>query len=219
VTGSAGSRVDALAWLDPTDTALLAVDMQNGFLSPTGGLASAGASIANQQAAVPHVRELVHLCRGAGMPVLWSQQVHLPNDQTRRRHRIATHLDKRGATLCELGTEDVDFPPEIKELVQPEDLVFDKHRSSCFFDTTLDTKLRGLGIRTLVVCGVSSNYCVDATIRDAYFRDYDIIVVKECVAGSFDDLHAAFLKNFELYFGLLVSLDEFGKHVQSIPEN
>jgi ureidoacrylate peracid hydrolase len=203
-------------WLDPSDTALLVVDMQNGYLSKDHGLGRAGANIEPQRATIPHVRELVGACREAGIPILWSQQVHMPGDATRKNHRIKTHLDKRGTLLCERGTEDVEFPAPIAEVVHPDDHVFEKHRSSCFFDTVLYTKLRALGIRTLVVCGVSSNYCIDATIRDAYFRDYDVIVIEDTVAGSYDDLHAAFLKNFQLYFGLLLPMETFTAQLERV---
>lgn len=190
-----------LTSIDPREAALLVVDMQKGFCSDEGGLARAGANVVNQKAIVPRVRELVDLAHELGVPVLWSQQVHYPDDQTRRRRRIPTHHEKRNITLCLRGTEDVEFVEGLADAVHPDDHVFEKHRSSCFFNTTLETKLRMLGVQIVIVCGVNSSYCVDSTVRDAYFREFDIVLVTDCVAGSFDDLHAAFLKNFDIYFG------------------
>lgn len=64
-------------------------------------------------------------------------------------------------------------------------------------------------ISHLVVSGVSTNVCVESTIRDAYFRDYDVTVVEDCVAGSFPSLHQATLENVRIYFGEVVSLADF----------
>ena len=86
-----------------------------------------------------------------------------------------------------------------------------KHGMSCFFDTNLHTKLRMLGAELLIISGVATNVCVESTIRDAYFRDFDILVVEDCVACSFPDLHRATLKNVEVYFGQVTTLKELEK--------
>lgn len=191
------------------DTALVVVDMQKGFIDAGGGLDRAGVSIANQAAIVPHVRRLVELCRAAGFPILWSRQEHLPGDKTVNRRKIPTHHQKRGIEVCVRGSTDVDFCDGLVGLVRPEDIVFTKRRSSCFYNTTLETTLRMLGTQVVIVCGVNSSYCVDSTVRDAYFREFDVVIVRECIGGSFDDLHDAFLKNFDIYFGDAFDLDEF----------
>lgn len=198
--------------LKPEDLAvatLLVIDMQNGFCADDGGLARAGVDISNQQAVVPRVAELVGLCRDADIPVVWTRTVHFPEDATRARKRIPSHLGKRGLQLCAYGTPDAEIYGELKPLIAEEDLIVDKHRSSAFYDTSLDTKLRMLGAEVLILCGVTSNFCVDTTARDAYARDYDLLLVSDCVAASYDDLHAAFIKNFEIYLGEAMTLAEF----------
>lgn len=199
-----------LTSIDPKNAALLVIDMQEGFLSETGGFAtSIGADkIRNQRAIIPAVRQLVRTCRAAGLPILWSQQVHFPDDQTRKQRLIPSHLDKRGISMCLHGSAEIGIASELTEEVGAEDYVFEKHRASCFYNTTLETKLRMLGTRIVIIAGINSNYCVDSTVRDAYFREFDIVLVKDCVAGSFQDLHDAFLKNFDLYFGDSFTLDE-----------
>lgn len=188
--------------------ALVVVDMQNGFCHPEGGLALAGVDNGPQQRVVPRVAGLVDLFHELALPVLWSQQVHLPDDVTRRRRRIPSHLDKRPLGLCHRGTWDAEIVADLAPLVQPQDHVFVKHRSSCFFDTTLDTALRMLGVDTIVVCGVATNYCVESTIRDGYARDYDVFVVPDAVASSFADLHEATLKSVRTYYGRVGDVDE-----------
>lgn len=199
-------------------TALLVVDMQNGFCHPEGGLARAGVDNTPQASIVPRVAELVEFFHQRGLPVLWSKQEHLPDDATRLRRRIPSHLDKRPLGLCHRGTSDVDIVAPLAPLVRPSDYVFTKHRSSCFFDTTLDTTLRMLAVTAVVVCGVATNYCVESTIRDAYARDYDVFVVRDAVASSFPDLHAATLKSVEVYYGRVGCLAELEQFLEAEAE-
>ncbi|MFA7279458.1 MAG: isochorismatase family cysteine hydrolase [Sterolibacterium sp.] len=192
--------------IKPHETALLVVDMQNGFCDPKGSMALAEINYHQQNQIIPTVKELVEVCHDVGIQVLWSLQQHYPNDVTRAKHRIPTHLQKLGVKVCTKGTWDAELVDQLKVVLKPEDDIFEKHRSSCFYDTTLATKLRVRGITTLIVCGVATNYCVESTIRDAYARDFDIIVIEDAVASMWDDLHRATLKNVELMYGVVMSL-------------
>jgi len=198
--------VESSLTIDPRETTLLVVDMQNGFCDPQGAMARAGVNYFPQNRIVPAVKELVSVCRRAGIHVAWSLQRHYPDDLTRKKHRIPSHLTKLGAIPCLKDTWDAELVAQLKGDVLPEDDVFEKHRSSCFYNTTLEVKLRMRGMTTLIVCGVATNYCVESTIRDAYARDYDIVVVEDCVATLWDDLHRATLRNVELFYGTVVSL-------------
>ena len=195
--------------IDPTCAALLVIDMQNGWCHPKGAMARAGQDMTRPQAIVPDVRRLVDTCREAGMPILWSLQQHLPEDVTQDRRRIPSHLRKRNILPAPRGSWDAELVGPMKEASRPQDHYIVKHRMSMFYATTLESVLRMLGATHLVICGVATNVCVESTIRDAYFRDYDITVVEDCVAGSFPALHDATLENVRLLFGEVVSLEEF----------
>ena len=134
--------------------------------------------------------------------------MHYPDDQTRKQRVIPSHLDKRGISMCLRGSDEIGIAEELLDVVSPDDILFEKHRASCFYNTTLETKLRMLGARVVIISGINSNYCVDSTVRDAYFREFDLVLVKDCVAGTFQDLHDAFIKNFDLYFGDSFTLEE-----------
>jgi ureidoacrylate peracid hydrolase len=99
--------------------------------------------------------------------------------------------------------------------VGPLDYVFVKHRASCFYNTTLEVALRMHGVRTLIVAGVTTNYCVDATVRDAYARDFDIIVVRDACAALYEDLHEASLRNVDLYHGVTASVDDVARSLST----
>jgi ureidoacrylate peracid hydrolase len=195
-------------FIDPTVTALLVIDMQKGFCDPESQMEKAGIGTANQRAVLPDILRLVDFARGQGMPVLWSQQIHYPEDVTRSRRRIPSHIQKQHWAPCLRGTWEVDFVDEVQEAIRPEDFIVEKHRASVFFETTLDTKLRMLGIEQLLISGCNTEFCVETTIRDGYYRDMDIIVVRDCVAGPRKSFHEDTLAKVEVYFGAVIGLDE-----------
>jgi isochorismate hydrolase len=131
-------------YIDPRVTALLVIDMQKGFCHPESRMEKSGVGTANQRAIVPDLLRLVELARGYELPVFWSQQIHFPEDVTRRRRRIPSHQAKQRWTPCLRGTWEVEFADEIVPAMRPEDYVIEKHRASVLFETTLDTKLRML---------------------------------------------------------------------------
>ena len=195
-------------YIDPACTALLVIDMQKGFCDPESQMEKAGIGTANQRAILPDVLRLIDLARERDMPVLFSQQIHYPEDVTRRRRRIPSHIDKQNWAPCLRGTWEVDFVDDIAAAIRPEDLIVEKHRASVFFETTLDTKLRMLGIEQILISGCNTDFCVETTIRDGYYRDMDVIVVRDCVAGPRPQFHEDTLAKVETYFGAVVGLEE-----------
>jgi len=195
-------------YIDPTCTALLVIDMQKGFCDPESQMEKAGIGTENQRAILPAVLRLVDLARERGLPILWSQQIHYPEDVTRRRRRIPSHIDKQNWAPCLRDTWEVDFVDEVVEAIRPEDMIVEKHRASVFFETTLDTKLRMHGIEQIIISGCNTDFCVETTIRDGYYRDMDVIVVRDCVAGPRPQFHEDTLAKVETYFGAVVTLAE-----------
>jgi ureidoacrylate peracid hydrolase len=195
-------------FIDPRVTALLAIDMQNGFCHPDSRMEKAGIGTANQRAIVPAVLSLIELARAHKIPVLFSQQVHFPEDVARRRHRIPSHQSKQSWTPCLRGTWEVDLIDEVAAVVRPEDYIVEKHRASMFFQTTLDAKLRMLGIEQVIVSGTTTAFCVETTIRDAYFRDFDVIAVRDCIADPRPHFHEDTMAKVEQFFGAVVTLDQ-----------
>lgn len=195
-------------YIDPRVSALLVIDMQKGFCHPESRMELSGVGTANQRAIIPALLRLVELARERELPILWSQQVHFPEDVTRRRRRIPSHQAKQRWTPCLRGTWEVDFADEVVPSMRPEDFIVEKHRASVLFETTLDTKLRMLGVETLLISGCNTDFCVETTIRDAYYRDLDVVVVRDCVAGPRPSFHEDTLAKVETYFGAVVSLAE-----------
>lgn len=193
--------------IDPSDSALLVIDMQSGFLDLDGTFGKKGLN-KNQRAIIPNVAKLVDACRETGMPIIWSIQEHIRDDNTRKSHKIPNHLEKRNIFVASRGTNELNIQEDLEPHFSDEDHILYKHRASCFFDTNLATKLKMLGTQMVIISGVNSNYCVESTIREGYFHDFDIVVPADCVAGSFQDLHESMLKNVHIYFGVVTNLEE-----------
>jgi ureidoacrylate peracid hydrolase len=81
-----------------------------------------------------------------------------------------------------------------------------KHRFDAFLNTDLDTILRANGIRTVVVCGVATNVCVETTVRSAFLRDYYVVVPADACATFSQEEHDAALRSIDKYFGAVVSI-------------
>jgi ureidoacrylate peracid hydrolase len=173
----------SLAQLDPARTALLVIDMQNAFVHDEGTLGSSGVDVAPAQATIAPHRELVEACRAAGMPVIWTLQVHLPDDASRARKRLSSHTAKRKRVSALAGTWDAELVEELEDLADDPTYVVVKHRFGAFYETRLDALLRMLGVEALLVTGVTANACVETTLREAYLRDYDVVAVTDCIAA------------------------------------
>jgi ureidoacrylate peracid hydrolase len=201
--------------LDPKEVGLLVIDMQNGFCHPGGARAKAFGvdAIAMPRASIPNVVGMMRLCRSAGVRITLTRQVHYPDDQARKRRRIPSHLDRRGVKLelCWRGTWDAELIDEIKADVRPEDDIIIKHRASAFYNTPLEAELRIKGIQVLIITGTTTSFCIDSTIRDAYMRDYDVLVPAECVSDTDQSAHDAVLACVDRFHGLVTSTADIAR--------
>lgn len=196
--------------IDPAETAIIAIDMQNGFCSPAGSMcAKGGGDISMMRSTIPQVRELVEAGRDRGVLDIWTKQEHYKDDITKLRHKITPHTLRWPAGPTGLkGTWDSEFVEELADLAtEPAEIVI-KHRFSAFFDTRLDTLLRMKGITTLIVCGVATTHCVETTVRDAYQKDYDVIVPSEAVGALTEEPHLASLWMIDRFFGKVMSTSD-----------
>jgi ureidoacrylate peracid hydrolase len=187
------------------DAALLVIDMQNGFVHPESGMGRSAAGTEGQRKIVPAILELAGFFRGRGAPVIWSRQVHFPEDRTRPGRQISPHSAKQGFLPCLRGSWETELYGAILEAVKTGDHLVEKHRASVFFQTNLETKLKMLGTKFLFVAGCNTEFCVESTVRDAYARDFEIVVVRDAVAGIRPEFHENSLNVMEAYFAEVLS--------------
>lgn len=162
------------------DTAVLVVDMQRAFFDNNDSLGQAGLDVTPLQAAIPGTVKLVNLAREAGVPVIFTRYVYSVG-MVDFGHKYGARAEDRKATnSLGFGTDEIELIPELG--VRPDEVVIDKSRPSSFYGTRLEPVLTGMGVRNLIVCGVTTNICVETTVRDAGQRDYGTFVVKDAVA-------------------------------------
>jgi ureidoacrylate peracid hydrolase len=165
--------------VDFSRTAVVVVDMQNGFASKGGMLDIAGVDISGAPAVVQSIGKVVAAARGAGIPIIFLQMGFKPD------------LSNSG------GPESPNWHKELKT------------RYSGFARTTLDAELSARGIRYLLFMGIATNVCVESTLRDAFFLDYwPILIADAAMAAGSPAMHDATLFNVESFFGWTVAAEE-----------
>jgi ureidoacrylate peracid hydrolase len=197
----------------PSETALLVIDPQNAFCHPEGTLGKSGVDVTPLAAVVPRIVDLMGVCDARGIPVICTHHTNHLDDAGRARHRIEPHTSKRATIACQPGTWDAAFVAEVSEALPADAHVVDKHRWSAFFGTSLDGLLQVLGARLLIVTGTTTNACIETTVRDAYMRDFDVVIPRECVAGVRQDWHDVALEVWERYVGEVVGVDELRRQL------
>ena len=207
-----------LSKIDLTTTALLMIDMQNAFCHPQGTLASDGANVSAIQTMMDPLAGVIRACQDAGVQDFWSIQEHYENDATRRAHRLRPHTLKRFRVPSVKGTWDAQIVDELQPLVNERSEVFTKNRFGCFYSTKLASLLAIHGIDTLVVTGVDTNVCVETTVREAYMRDLDVIVLEDCVGGVHEKWHQVALEVWGRYIGSVVPSGELFRLIEQRPD-
>jgi ureidoacrylate peracid hydrolase len=195
--------------LDPRTAAVLVIDMQNDFGAPGGMFGRAGIPLAAIHAAVGPIARLLPVARRVGMTVVYLTMQFAP-DLSDAGAPSAPNFVKHvplgvgdGRTLIS-GSWGTQILPALTPA--PGDVVVPKHRYSGFFETRLHDELRARGIDTLVVTGCTTSVCVDATVRDAFYRDYRCLLLADCTGEPLGGAeartnHEATLLTIQALFG------------------
>lgn len=184
----------------PARPAVVVIDMQNDYCHPHGVFAKAGLVLEDLGPLVANINNLVSLARGQGVPVVWVAMEWAEDCEVGILAQRSPFLRSAGLRARTWGSRIVDGLN-----VRPSDRLVRKTRFSAFYRTDLDRTLTGLGVDTLVLAGVRTDFCVESTVRDAFFRDYRVVVVRDAVAGYFADLHDNSLRVMGTVFAHIVN--------------
>jgi nicotinamidase-related amidase len=191
MAGSLDPLVDARLlppMISPAKTALIIIDVQEDFVSPSGAAGSWGIDLSVFELPLQKIEALIAAGRGVGLTQVFVRVVTRPEtDATalkllhQRKGRPAEAL-----AICRAGTSGTDYY-RIKP--QRSDIEIEKVLYSGFVGTDLESQLRARGIDTLVVAGFTTECCVDCTARDAFHRNFNVFVVTDACAAYEEDLH------------------------------
>ena len=190
--------------LRTNNTALIVIDMTNGWCSPDGHMTKLGIDTAMCRKAVDKCSSLIKYAHDSKVPVIFTRHIYREDysDSGFIVDEIMPELKSvKPASADAWSNQIVDRldPP-------PEDIVVMKNRYSAFFSTTFTDHLRRLSITDLVLCGVTTSMCVESTARDAAQRDYRTFVVTDATADIEPIRHERALINLEFGFAHLISL-------------
>lgn len=175
---------------DPATTALIVIDMQRDFLEPGGFGAALGNDVRLLAFIVPTVVQLLAGARKAGLPVIHTRECHRPDLSDcppSKRNRGDPHLrigdsGPMGRILI-AGEPGADIVAELAPI--DGERVIDKPGKGAFYATPLGEHLTGLGIRTLLLAGVTTEVCVQTTMREANDRGFDCVLIEDATASYF----------------------------------
>lgn len=194
-------------WIAPSRTALVVIDMQVDFADPQGAL-GASVDMVAVPAALAAAGRLAEAARAVGAPVVFVGLFTEPATDSpawRERMRRTGGDPEVDAVLCRAGAQGSAFsgPRPV-----PGEEVVRKTRYSGFYGTDLEARLRGLGVDTLVACGLTTECCVAQTTADAFHRDFHVFVAADACAAYHRDLHAAGLRIMALNTAILTTSAE-----------
>ncbi|WP_432974653.1 cysteine hydrolase family protein [Dactylosporangium sp. CA-233914] len=179
-------------------TAVLVVDMQNGFCAEGGSLAGDRALCARYQALATPIRQLCASARTAGRRVIYTCHGYRTGYPEAGRELSTLHPEVIRANGMLWDSWDTQIIPGLAP--EATDVVVKKSRFDAFLGTDLDLLLRAGDIRRLIIAGISTNVCVESTARSAAQRGYEVAVAADATAATTDTLHHAALANIAYAF-------------------
>ena len=195
--------------IDPKSSALLVIDMQNAFLSSGPFELPGGLKI------VPGIKDLILRCRQLGILVAFTRVYHDDMDEGVYPNLFPDHFDKEGKPRLTRSSPIFQIVSELAPTIN--DLIIDKGRYSAFYQTELEAILRKKGIGTLFIVGLATNVCCESTARDAFFRNFRVIVLSDLNVTYSKEAHEASLENIRNCFGFVVESSELRKMLPIVP--
>lgn len=188
--------------------ALLIIDMQRDFLEKGGFGDALGNEVEQLRAIIPTVKTLLEAFRRAQLPIFQTVEGHQPDlsdcpPSKLKRGKSALKIGDRGTMgriliLGELGNQII---PELEPL--PHEIVIEKPGKGAFYHTELEKHLQAKGITHLIITGVTTEVCVQTTMREANDRGYECLLVEDGTASYFPKFKASTLEMVQAQGGIV----------------
>jgi ureidoacrylate peracid hydrolase len=212
------ARPEALR-LDPKQTAVVVIDMQNAYASEGGYVDLAGFDIAGAAGVIGKIGTVLQTARDAGVQVIYLQNgwdpdyveaggPGSPNWHKSNALKAMRNRPELSGQLLARGGWDYELVDALKP--QPGDISLHKTRYSAFFNSQLDSTLRARGIRNIVFVGIASNVCVESTLRDGFHLEYFGVMLEDATHHLGPALmQQATVYNVEKFFGWVSTVADF----------
>lgn len=191
----AGALPFAFAF-DPGKTAVIVIDMQRDFVERGGFGETLGNDVTRLQALIPTVAALIAGARKAGVPVIHTRECHRPDlsdlpPAKRDRGNPTLRIGDAGpmGRILIAGEPGADIVPELYPVAG--EVVIDKPGKGAFYATDLSAHLARMGITTLIFAGVTTEVCVQTTMREANDRGFLCLLAEDSTESYFPEFKAA----------------------------
>jgi nicotinamidase-related amidase len=191
----------------PGAIALLIIDMQRDFLEPGGFGEMLGNDVSLLRSTIAPTQAVLQVARKAGIPVIHTREGHRPDladapPAKLMRGKLEVGIGDNGpmGRVLVRGEYGHDIIEELYPIAgEP---VIDKPGKGAFYETDLHLILQNLGIKTLIVCGVTTEVCVNTTVREANDRGYECVVLEDCVGSYFPEFQRVGLQMIKAQGGI-----------------
>lgn len=200
---------------DPAHTALVVIDMQRDFIERGGFGDSLGNDVARLEAIIPATARLISLFRAHRLPVIHTREAHLPDlsdcpPSKIHRGNPSLHIGESGAmgrllVRGEPGNQIVDALAPIEG-----EIVIDKPGKGMFWATGLHEQLQQAGITHLVFAGVTTEVCVQTSMREANDRGYECLLIEEATESYFAEFKASTIEMIVAQGGIVGWVGKLG---------
>ena len=209
--------------IDIKRAALIIIDMQRDFLEPGGFGAALGNDVSRLKAAVGPCADVLAAARRADVLVIHTREGHRPDLTDAPPIKVergdpALRIGAPGpmGRILIRGEPGHDIIPELYPAAgEP---VIDKPGKGAFYQTDLELMLKNRNIETLLVCGVTTEVCVNTTVREANDRGFRCIVLSDCCASYFPEFHEMGLKMIKAQGGIFGSVAQGAAIVAALSE-
>ena len=197
--------------IDPKHTALIVIDIQKDFAAPDGIRGKKGGDLSLVEPMIEKLKVTIDAAKNAGIPVLYTQQIY-DRSKLNNLQKEQYDLDSK-VVMCDINSDGYEY----YKIVPDRGMLFTKYNYNVFSNADFKKCLEDRGIKTLIITGMDTIFCVETAVRNGFDLGYKIVVADDLVAGNakYIEMHNHTLKLVDKYFGVVVRSEEINSIWQS----